>query len=152
MKDIFETLDYEMSLLKLSIDYLNESYERCLKFGWKEKYTNEELIDIDALTSRFARSSDIIMKKIFRYLDEIELEPNKSILDRIHSAEKRNLISSSEKWKEIRNLRNYISHEYSTFQISETFKEVMNTIPEIITTYQNLVNYIDDLKFKYKNL
>jgi len=90
------------------------------------------------------------MKKIFRYIDEIELELNNSVIDRINSAEKRGLISSAEIWMNIRNIRNQIAHEYSNLQLNEIYSNVMKYCEEIFSTHKNIIDYFNNIKNKTK--
>ena len=64
------------------------------------------------MTSRFARLSDIIIQKLLRGLDRYELEPSGSTIDVINRAERRGLIDSAGCWRDLRELRNEIAHEY----------------------------------------
>jgi len=93
---------------------LSFSYKKCSEIGKRDSYTDAELETIDALTSRFARASDILTQRIFGLIDEIELEERGTFLDRIHRAEKREIVQSSDVLKEIREMRNHIAHEYTT--------------------------------------
>ena len=60
---------------------------------------------------RFARRNDFLLQRVFRTLDQIELA-DEAALDRLQRAEARGLISSAERWRELRLLRNAIAHDY----------------------------------------
>ena len=121
------------------------SYEACSEIGIKDNYTLEELDKFEALTSRFARISDILIQRIFRLMDIWELEMPGSVIDRINRAEKRNLISSAEVFKEIRYLRNEIAHEYIPLAIEQIFKEVLRLTPHIIDSVERIRQWKPDL-------
>lgn len=72
----------------------------------------EALKDIESLTARFARLSDIHSQKFLRLVDRIEAEMDGSIIDSFNRAEKRQLIDSAEDFINIRDTRNDIAHEY----------------------------------------
>lgn len=131
-RDEIKLFNEEMKLLEDSNTMLKYSYERCKAIGIKESYSLEELDSFEALTSRFARNSDILIQKIFRLIDIIELENSRSIIDRINRAEKRELIASAETFKEIRRIRNDIAHEYIPTAIEEIFKNVLRLTPHLI--------------------
>lgn len=134
-------LEEELNLLKKSNEILVYSYNMCKKIGIKDEYTFEELDRFEALTSRFARTSDIIIQKIFRLIDILELEPSGSIIDRINRAEGRGIIDSANTFKEIRRLRNDIAHEYISLEIKSMFKNVLRLTPELIYCSKNLETY-----------
>ena len=76
----------------------------------KLEVTEEETLE--ALTSRFARLADLIIQKLARGLDALELVDEGSILDRLSRMEKRGLIQKMQDWVTIREIRNEIAHEY----------------------------------------
>ena len=63
----------------------------------------------------------------------------------INRAEKRNLISSAEVFKEIRYLRNEIAHEYIPLAIEQIFKEVLRLTPHIIDSVERIRQWKPDL-------
>ncbi len=65
----------------------------------------------EALAFHFARLNDFLLQRVFRTLDKIELA-DEAALDRLQRAEARGLISSAERWRELRLLRNAIAHDY----------------------------------------
>jgi uncharacterized protein YutE (UPF0331/DUF86 family) len=135
----------ELKLLDEANKILVYSYEACSEIGIKDNYTLEELDKFEALTSRFARISDILIQRIFRLMDIWELEMPGSVIDRINRAEKRNLISSAEVFKEIRYLRNEIAHEYIPLAIEQIFKEVLRLTPHIIDSVERIRQWKPDL-------
>lgn len=125
-------LNQDLELLEKSMHMLMHSYEKCKQIEKKDHYTIDELESFEALTSRFARTSDILIQKVFIMIDQIELEFDGSIIDRINRAEKRELIRSAETFKSIRRLRNRIAHEYVPEEIENLFNIVMEMTPEVI--------------------
>lgn len=138
-----QLLDIEMKLLEDSVNMLKYSYDICSDIGIKEEYTLEELDRFESLTSRFARTSDILIQKIFRLIDVIELELPGTVIDRINRAEKRGLISSAENFKDIRRLRNDIAHEYIPSAIEEIYKKVLRLTPYLFESLEKIKQYID---------
>lgn len=138
-----QLLDIEMKLLEDSANMLKYSYDICSDIGIKEEYTLEELDRFESLTSRFARTSDILIQKIFRLIDVIELELPGTVIDRINRAEKRGLISSAEIFKDIRRLRNEIAHEYIPSAIEEIYKKVLRLTPYLFESLEKIKQYID---------
>lgn len=46
-------------------EHLAISASRCNKFSGSPTFTEEQLIELDALTSRFARLSDLLIQKFY---------------------------------------------------------------------------------------
>ena len=70
-KDEMELFARELKLLDEANKMLVYSYEACQEIGIKESYTLEELDKFEALTSRFARTSDMLIQRIFRLIDAL---------------------------------------------------------------------------------
>lgn len=133
MTNNFRTLlEEELLLLSDAVETLNVSYERCKDCIQKSTRTLEELERLEAFTGRFARATDILIQKVFRCIDEIELENEGSVLDRINRAEKRGTIKSAEKVIEMRRLRNRIAHEYLKESLEPTFSRTFVLTPDFL--------------------
>ncbi|MCP4108492.1 MAG: hypothetical protein GY749_23590 [Desulfobacteraceae bacterium] len=141
MPDIRESLRNELSALKNARDVLCYSYEKCARIGVKLDLTYEELESFEALTSRFARLSDIIIQKIFRLFDILELEDHGTVRDRINRAEKREAVKSADDFIQIRILRNEIAHEYKPETFYEIFEQVMDKTPTLLKSVDKIINY-----------
>lgn len=71
---------------------LSVSYQRCQQIDTSlGALSLDEQEKFEALTSRFARLSDLIIQKTIRLIGQIELEDAGSVLDRINKAEKKRL-------------------------------------------------------------
>lgn len=136
-------LEEQLALAQRAVAVLSISYERVKdKLPLPETASDQLLIDLDALTSRFARLSDIILQKLFRAIDAIELVDEGTLLDRINRAEKRGLITSSEQWRAIRMLRNQIAHEYVIVDQNELFENTIENTPVLLLTIDKVVEYV----------
>jgi hypothetical protein len=71
-----------------------------------DQLTDAQLERLEALAARFARLSDILIQKLFRAVDAIELVDEGTLLDRLSRMEKREVIQSAIEWRHIRELRN----------------------------------------------
>jgi len=124
-KLLLRKLKEDIDILKSAINTLQYSYDKCKKIGIKTDYSLDELESFESLTSRFARLSDIITQKIFKTIVELSLEDIYTFIDRINYMEKLEIIESSTIFKEIRKIRNEISHEYIIEDLSELFEDVL---------------------------
>lgn len=137
-KDPVLLLQEELELLGKAADILNYSNEICTKIGIKGDYTYDELDKFESFTGRFARISDLLIQKIFRLIESIELESPGTVRDRINKAEKRGLIESADIFIEIRILRNQIAHEYIQDEINEMFGKVLEYTPSLLDSVERV--------------
>lgn len=131
-----QALEETLRNLAESARWLRRSYARCLKASTKRDLTPADLDAFEALTGRYARTSDMILQKLFRGLDALELEDQGTLLDTLNRAEKRGLIVSAADFREIRELRNEIAHEYAQENLRPLFDSILEHTPtllEIIT-------------------
>lgn len=144
-KDIIE-------MLERSVEHLRFSYNRVANINLdKSIFTDEELEKIESLCSRFARTSDMLLQKAFRFIDILELEAiDISVIDRIHNAEKRRIIPNAEDFKYIRELRNDVAHNYALSHSEELFKEIFNYTEILFTITERTIKYIETKVLKGK--
>ena len=140
-EDLLLLLQKELELLRNAARVLGYSYEKCSRIGIKEEYDDDELDKFESLTSRFARLGDILIQKIFRLIDELDLDAAGTVRDRINRAEKKGLIDSADVFIEIRMLRNDIAHEYVPEEIIELFKKVLKATPVLISSVARVEHY-----------
>ena len=127
-----ELLGKEINDLKHACDSLLYSYDRCRRLTVKAGLDNETMERFEALTARFARLSDIMIQKVFRTLDALDLEERGTVRDRINRSEKRGIIESADDFIEIRMVRNEIAHEYKSETILEIFGRVLTLTPSLM--------------------
>jgi uncharacterized protein YutE (UPF0331/DUF86 family) len=89
--------------------------------GTLQGATEQQLESAEAFTGRFARSVDLLVNKVLRSLDRMELSPEGTLLDIIHRAEKRGLVSRAEELREMKDVRNMIAHDYAGARAAEIF-------------------------------
>ena len=132
----------ELDDLRRMADHLSHSLGRCARIEIVPGL--DELSDerIEAFTSRFARTADLLVNKVLRTLDRHELEPSGSLLDVLQRAEKRDIISSARELRLIKNLRNAIAHDYARDSISETFSLCRHWTPVLLKAIADLDDYI----------
>jgi hypothetical protein len=112
---------------------LRSSYERVRpRFPLPDPIPEGLAVELEALTARFARLADLLVQKLFRAQDALLLEDEGSLLDRLNRAEKRGQIASAEQWREIRELRNQIAHEYVLEDLRELFEAVFRRAPLLL--------------------
>jgi len=105
----------ELRVLEKATEHLGYSIDRVRDLKGKSQWTPEELERFESLASRFSRLADLHIQRVMRLIDDLELAPQGSLLDRIEWAEKRGWIAARDLVR-IRELRNLIAHEYAEEQ------------------------------------
>ena len=113
--------------------WLERSYRKCKGLDTAQPLDEEQCDDIEALTSRFARASDLFVQKALRAIDAVELEKGGTLLDAAHRAEKRGVVGGFEGIRRIREVRNEISHEY----ISENPVRLLDQVVSLCCSPRN---------------
>ena len=143
-----DLLKQELSGLQLSAAHLQFSMTRCIDLMGQEKLSPEQLERLESLTSRFARLSDLLIQRLFRLVDEIELTGAGTVLDRIFRAEKRDWGQAADLIK-IRELRNLIAHEYATEKMPEIYAAVAAMSPTLLAAVPKVVTYAEQMISRY---
>ena len=126
--------------LQFSIERTRELIQRVM-----EAISPEELERLESLASRFARLADMLIQRVMRLVDEIELTPSGSVLDRIYRAEKRGWVSRADVLVRIRELRNLIAHEYAADKMAEIYEAVFMLSPELDKIAKQAADYSESL-------
>jgi len=121
LKEIFKVCD--TMLESTTIDF-NELQQKQIDINFFDDYTNTRLVN--SFLFNFSKLQDKIGAKLFRKvlyeLKEIE-NINMPMLDILNVLEKLSIIEDSNKWDELREIRNSIAHEYP-FDISERVENI----------------------------
>ncbi|MFA4922698.1 MAG: HepT-like ribonuclease domain-containing protein [Ignavibacteriaceae bacterium] len=140
-QEAVKILNENTSLLHDALNWLIRSYTICQKIGVKVEYSEDEFDDMETLSSRFARVTDIVSQKLFRSIDQVELEDKGTLLDAVNRAHQRGLIESVDKMREIRELRNQIVHEYVKADLQNVFIDILEFTPILIKICNNIFEY-----------
>ena len=141
MKKILQYLQLTFGQADEAMTHLNISVERCKQFISNKDFTEEQLIELEALTGRFARTSDVLIQKIFKTVDRLDGIAPGTVRDRILQAEKNGIISDAKIFMEIRDKRNTIAHEYELHSLKEIFVFVFKNSPLLIDAIKTAKEY-----------
>lgn len=142
-------LQEEMADFQRAANHLRHSLERTRTLLPGDGWNPDELERLEALASRFARLSDLLTQRIMRLIDDLELAPANTLLDRIYRAEKRGWIEKAESLVRIRELRNLIAHEYAADKMGEIYSAVAMLAPELLALVPKVSEYAANLAQKY---
>ncbi len=117
---IYQKLLNDLELLKKQLFWLEYSFNECKIVGIKGKYTIEEFGKFETLCSRYNRSIDFLIRKIFRTIDAYEFENQGTLIDVVNNAHKRGLFESIDELRVMKDSRNSIVHEYIEDKLIDT--------------------------------
>jgi len=149
-KLIQKILSEQLKIMESAEQVLRDSYGRVdlvLKSGLN-LLSIEQKESCEALTARFARLCDYLFSKVFRTIDQIELQDEGTAIDRLNRMEKRGIIASSHEWRSLRDLRNEIAHEYLIEKSDKVLIESHRRSKELFETVANLKAYIQSRGYK----
>jgi hypothetical protein len=118
-------LEEHLALVEQSADALRHSLAKCARLEIKDEYTLDELDHFEALSARFARTSDLYTQKLLNSLFMVLGEDAVSFLDKTRLAEKLAVIDDAEDLAAIRDLSNTIAHEYAAGNLNEVFRRTL---------------------------
>jgi uncharacterized protein YutE (UPF0331/DUF86 family) len=138
-----DLLRENLNTLNKSAEWVQRSYEQTIEIKQKESYSVEEFDKLENLTSRYARTADMLVNKVLRSLDTVESEDIGTIIDIMNRAEKRGIVFSAEILHTIKDLRNNIAHEYKISEITRFFSEVKKYTPLLLEIIKNVSKYCE---------
>jgi uncharacterized protein YutE (UPF0331/DUF86 family) len=136
-----DVLQTNLESLKQSIKWLRRSYDICAAIGIKDEYTEDEFDHFENLTSRYARTTDLLIGKVLRSIDRVELTNSGSIIDAANGAEKRGIVESVSELRGLKDLRNAIAHEYETEDIRSFFSLVFDSSSQLFEIADKTMRY-----------
>jgi len=139
-KGSVEILKENLYALNLSLNRLMYSFEKCGNIGIKGNYSNDEFESFEAMTSRYARTTDMLVNKVLRSLDEVEYIDGGTVIDATYNTEKRG-IATAQELRNLKDLRNLIAHEYVTEKIVRFFDKVLEFTPFLKIVIERLNDY-----------
>jgi uncharacterized protein YutE (UPF0331/DUF86 family) len=119
--------DYARQLLEVALAELSQARQH-LNYSFRQVaelpktlagVTEGQLESAEAFTGRFARSVDLLVNKVLRILDRVELRSEGGLLDVVNRAEKRGFVRNAEELREMKDVRNIIAHDYAGAKAAE---------------------------------
>jgi len=109
--------------------------------------SDDEVTHIDQYLFRFSKLQDAMGEKLFKtlllFLDE-EVD-GKAFMDLLNKLEKLSLLESAECWRELRNIRNSLSHQYDNDPVNMciALNSVFEAKESIESIYLHLKRYFN---------
>ncbi len=130
-----------------SVEWLKVSIERCKSLDPKAEWSLEDYERIETLFSRFSRAVDILLNKVLRSLDILELEEPLRKLDVVNRAEKRGIVEDYNILIELKDLRNELAREYIEEALKNRLEEVMEKSLLLLEITKNLKEYAQRMEY-----
>ena len=140
-KLLISQMEEYLGLLDKSVVALLYSYKKCLAIKEAPEYDLEQQESFEALTARFARTSDILTQKVFKTLFILLQQNTNTIIDAANFLEKIGIVVNADDLLNIREIRNQIAHEYLESDIQAMFYDVLRYVPFLNKIIDNLINY-----------
>ena len=127
--------------LEKQLFWLDYSYQQVKDLPSPEDFSIEQFNQFENLCSRYARTIDFLVRKVFRCLDDVEFENQGTLIDVVNNAHKRGLFLDIELLRQIKDIRNEIVHEYLDDALQGVFMDVLKTAPELIAIGRSTLEY-----------
>lgn len=147
--DYIKNLKENIEILEEAVSWLKRSYTQCLSIDLKKEYTADEFDTFETLTSRYARVVDILIHKVFRSIDFVELINEGTMIDVINRSHKRGLFKDIDEIRQIKDLRNEITHEYVMENVKDVFIETFKYTPQLFKIINTTKAYCENLYKKF---
>lgn len=129
--------------LEKQLFWLDYSYQEVKDLSKPEHFSIEQFNQFANLCSRYARTIDFLVRKVFRCLDDVEFENQGTLIDVVNHAHKRGLFEDIESIRQIKDIRNEIVHEYLDEALQSVFSDVLKAAPELIAIGRNTLAHVE---------
>lgn len=86
---------------------------------------------------------DLLVNKVLRTLDRVELKPPGTLLDTVNRAEQRGFIDHAADLREMKDVRNMIAHDYAGAKAAEIFAFCRERKPAFDAVCEKVSDYAD---------
>lgn len=139
-------LDRSMAELASARGHLDYSFQQVAELPDSLEGANEKQLEsAEAFTSRFARSVDLLVNKVLRSLDRVEMNAEGTLLDVVNRAEKRGFVEDAEELREMKDVRNLIAHDYAGAKAAEILVYCRDQKPVFDAICERVVDYVQQL-------
>ncbi len=126
-----------------AVEWLKRSYGKSPNPPY-EDVSADDWDQLEALSGRFGRLTDLVLHKVFRAIDRYELEEAGSLLDSSNRAVKRGLIDSVDALRDLKDLRNEIVHEYAIDDLNGLYEDIYAATPDLLKLVTRVGEYLSE--------
>jgi hypothetical protein len=117
-----------------------------------ESFTLENMLFWEMFVNRFSKLQDLMGAKIFEAVINYAGKPTDSmtLIDLLHTLEKLGLIDNATAWKDLRRMRNHLSHEYPDAPelVADYLNKAFRMASLLIETLNRLEAFVETLRTK----
>lgn len=150
-------LDSLFKVAKIHADRLSTSMQRLqpkipLSSHDVEAFTFDDMLLWEMFGNRFSKLQDLMGAKIFKAVIDYAGEPTDpmTLIDRLHTLEKLGVIDNAAVWKDLREMRNHLAHEYPDAPeiVANYLNQAFRMVSTLIETLIKLEEFVDTLRIK----
>lgn len=154
-------LESALQIADIHAQRLNYAIEQLRQFipatpGFFESVSNEHILLCDAFMNRLAKLQDLMGAKIFGLVLQLSEEPLEGLtfIDKLNALEKIGCIPDAHKWRDLRKMRNFLSHEYpDDFEgMAKHFNEAFELSPYLLECLEKTKIFVQETIKKRKAL
>ena len=138
---IIKLLEENLQQAREAAGHLSVSVDRCKDFAFSPPFNEIQLIELEALTGRFARLSDILIQKVLKTIERLDGDTPGTVRDRILQAEKKESIQTAGTVIDIRDVRNTIAYDYDNTPFNEIVLFVIKNSTFLLQSIESSVQY-----------
>ena len=148
-----EVVKQKIEQCELHLDRLNFAFSKIKSYyPFEEEHfplkNYDDLAYLDMFTTRFSKLQDYMGEKLFPSVLEVLGNTHESLsyIDILNALEKYYILESSMKWRDLRDLRNKIAHEYpnSYAEQCRNLNKIMNSFPYLEKTLNTIKGKLEE--------
>lgn len=147
---LFTTAHIHRDRLLATIHYLQKKVP--LTSDAVTHFRMDDFLYWEMFISRFSKLQDLLGAKVFKaVLDYAEQSTDTmTLIDRLNALEKLGVIDDPHEWKEMRDMRNHLSHDYPDAPelTAANLNHAFNMAPKLLQTLERLEKFMTDLKHR----
>ncbi|MBP9692193.1 MAG: hypothetical protein KBD90_02550 [Alphaproteobacteria bacterium] len=150
-------LDSLFKIAKIHADRLSTSMQHLqpkipLSAHDVKSFSLDDMLFWEMFVNRFSKLQDVMGAKIFQAVIDYagESRDSMTLIDRLHTLEKLGLIDNATAWKDLRDMRNHLAHEYPDAPeiVANYLNKAFHMAFVLIETLNKLEAFVDTLRIK----
>lgn len=138
----FQITEKAREKMLAAIELVQASRRKLVPYDEHRLYSADEAEPYDALSDRFVRAVEVCLK-FFRSYERLQFaEESDTLRDQLNRMEKMGVISSVERWFQMRDVRNRIVHDYLPQDIKQIYDDMMGALGDELSCCADTVRLL----------